>query len=62
MGIDFGNDAVGTSLPWVRHQIEENIWKVNDSEGMGDHIILKSKHGELQYPFFLTYATFSWAG
>ena len=30
--------------------IEENIWKVNDSEGMGDHIILKSKHGELQYP------------
>jgi hypothetical protein len=53
MGIDFGNDAVGTSLPWVRHQIEENIWKVNDPEGMGDHIILKSKHGELQYPVLI---------
>lgn len=53
MGLDFGSDGGGTSLPWIRHMIEENVWIINDSEGMGDQVRLQSNAGELQHPILI---------
>lgn len=55
MAIDFGNDGGGSSLPWVRHMIEENVWIVNDPEGLDD-VRLKSNAGELTNPIFIDIA------
>lgn len=48
MPIEFGNEGGGTSLPWVRHMIEENVWLVNDPEGM-DNVRLKTSAGEMEH-------------
>ena len=48
MPIEFGNEGGGTSLPWVRHMIEENVWLVNDPEGMDD-VRLETNAGEMKH-------------
>ena len=55
MPIEFGSDSTGSSLPWVRHMIEENVWLVNDPEGM-DNVRLESAAGELANPCLLDIA------
>ena len=55
MPIEFGSDSTGSSLPWVRHMIEENVWLVNDEEGV-ENVRLESAAGELANPCLLDIA------
>ena len=54
--LDFGSDATGSSLPWIRHMIEENVWIIQNAAGDDTRLFATDKEvpdGALKHPVLL---------